>query len=259
MKRPLFWRRSRQNALDAVPTHLPNLGLDFHCHLLPGVDDGMATLDQSCTAIAELKRIGFSGAVLTPHIHHGVFDNGTAHLRAVFAAFSETLAASGQTFALYLAAEYFADEHCLHLIEEDDLLSLPVADERWVMIEFPIVQASPVASACLAALVSRGYRPVIAHVERYRFVRKAPDEWLDRFARANAVLQVNIGSLSGPHGEFVDQFTRRIRERGFTTLFGTDLHRPEQIGRKIVPTLAKLANLGRPNVALDLIATDAVT
>jgi tyrosine-protein phosphatase YwqE len=239
-----FWEGAAGGA--AEPQETGGLGMDFHSHLLPGVDDGMPAYAEARAAIDGLMALGFGGAVLTPHIYRGVFDNESGTLRTAFAAFAAALAADGLDFKLFLAAEYFADENFLRLIEQDDILYVTVGNERWVMLEFPYLQETPFAGVCLSALAARGYRPVIAHVERYRFVAQATQEWLARFARAGAVLQGDIGSLVGQFGEEARRLSGWLVERDLISIWGTDLHRPAQLGRHIVPGLAKLAAAGRP-------------
>jgi tyrosine-protein phosphatase YwqE len=205
------------------------LGLDFHNHLLPGVDDGMKNFAEAKTAVSALAAAGFTGAVITPHIHAGVYDNFRSQLRQNFAAFVTRLQAEGENFPLHLAAEYFADEHFLNLIHQGELLSLQVGQERWVLVEFPYHQETPFTGICLSALAARGYRPVIAHVERYNFVARAPAAWLARFANLGAILQGDIGSLAGQHGEHVRRFAHWLTARNLVPIWGTDLHQPSQM------------------------------
>jgi tyrosine-protein phosphatase YwqE len=205
----------------------------------------MENYEDAKITIAGLQTLGFSGAVLTPHLYHGVFDNQATKLRIVFDEFSTALRNDGIEFSLYLAGEYFADEHFLGLIEQDDLLYTPVGKERWVLLEFPYLQESPFTTACLAALVSHGYRPVIAHLERYRFAAQNPEGWLEQFARYNAVLQGDIGSLAGQHGEAVKRFAGWLLDRNHIAIWGTDIHKSKQIERHIVPGLAQLKTAGR--------------
>ncbi len=221
------------------------LGWDFHCHLLPNVDDGMASYEDAVEAIGKLKSLGFRGAVVTPHLYHGVFDNKAVDLRIAFGAFLSRLREDEIAFHLLLAGEYFADEHFLKLVEEGDLLHTPLNGERLVLLEFSYLQETPFASAALAALVAHRYRPVVAHVERYRFVAKTPEPWLEMFARHGAVLQADIGSLAGQHGEDVKKFAHWLLDRQQVRIWGTDIHNPRQIDRHIVPGLALLNHAGR--------------
>ncbi len=211
----------------------------------------MENYADSKRAIAELKALGFTGAVITPHLYHGVFDNQAAGLRIAFDEFSTSLKNDGIEFPLHLAGEYFADDYFVKLIEQGDLLYTPIGNERWVLLEFPYLQESPYATTCLAALVSHGYRPVIAHVERYRFVAQTPNAWLDQFARYGSVLQGDIGSLAGQHGEDVKRFAGWLLTRNHIAIWGTDIHKSRQIERHIVPGLAQLATTGRTNGTLN--------
>jgi len=227
------------------------LGLDFHSHLLPAVDDGVKDFAQAAVTIAGLRALGFSGAVLTPHLRHAVYDNESRQLRQAFAAFTAALRDADIAFQLYLACEYFADEHLMQLIDQNDLISLRVGGQRWVLLEMSHFQETPFATACLSALVARGYRPVIAHVERYRFIAAAPQPWLARFAGAGAILQGDIGSLAGQHGEPARRFAMWLATRRQVAIWGTDIHHPAQIDAYIVPGLARLRGHGRINSILD--------
>ena len=205
----------------------------------------MASYEDAKQTIEKLKTLGFFGAVLTPHLYHGVFDNEAVKLRISFEAFLTALKSDGVAFELHLAGEYFADEHFLELIEQGDLLFTKVSGERLVLLEFSYLQETPFASACLSALVAKGYRPVIAHVERYRFVARKPEPWLELFSRYAAILQGDIGSLAGQHGEGVKRFARWLLNRNYVSIWGTDVHSPGQIDRHIVPGLAQLNVAGR--------------
>jgi tyrosine-protein phosphatase YwqE len=219
--------------------------MDFHNHLLPGIDDGVQSYADAKLTIAKLEALGFTGAVLTPHIYHGVFDNQATELRSVYDNFLAALRKDGIEFSLHLAAEYFADEYFLKLIERGDVLATEVDGERLVLLEFSYLQESPFASAGLAALVAHGYRPVVAHVERYRFVAQAPEIWLGLFERHGAILQGDIGSLAGQHGEGVKKFAWWLLERDHVSIWGTDIHKPGQTERYIGPGLVQLAEAGR--------------
>lgn len=246
-----FLRRPTIKNSDRVEILPGALGLDFHNHLIPGVDDGMENYEDAILTIAGLKTLGFSGAVLTPHLYHGVFNNRAEVLRKTFTTFTTRLQNDGIDFPLSLAGEYFADDYFLKLIEAGDLLYTAIGNERWVLLEFPYLQESPFATACLAALVANGFRPVIAHVERYRFVAQAPDNWLKQYARYGAVLQGDIGSLAGQHGEGVKRFAAWLLERNYIEIWGTDVHKSKQIERHIVPGLALLSASGQLNNALN--------
>jgi tyrosine-protein phosphatase YwqE len=241
-----------------LPASVPVLshGLDFHNHLLPAVDDGVPDLATSRAAIEGLRGLGFAGAVVTPHLYAGVFDNEAADLRRRFRHYTDALEAAGERFPLHLAGEYFTDEHFLKLIEAEDLLYVPINGARCVLMEFPFMQETPYAGPALSALRAHGYRPIIAHVERYRFIAQAPEPWLERFAQAGAILQGDIGSLAGQYGPSAKRLAETLLERNLISIWGTDVHHPAQLSRHIAPAMSRLAPLGRLNTLLDALLVE---
>lgn len=227
----------------------PELGWDFHCHLLPGVDDGVRTLAESREAIDALKALGYRGSVVTPHIYAGVYDNTAAGLRVAFEHFCEVV---DRDYDLILAAEYQADDHLMGLLAQGEaLLHVPLKGERLVVAEFPYLMAPPRGMDALRALVEAGYRPVLAHVERYRYMQFDPASWLERLLNLGVWLQANVGSLAGMYGPAPQAFARKLLKQDLPVIWSSDLHRPRQVARYIAPGLRQLASLTRLNPVLD--------
>lgn len=218
---------------------------DFHCHLLPGVDDGLRTLEETRQAITDLQRLGYTGAVLTPHIYPGVYENNPADLRQVFSKLKEALSTD---FPLSLAAEYFADENMGEVIANHNLLYLPLGEKKLVLVEFPLLMPTSCCMDVLIQLRNTGYQPVLAHVERYRYVQQQPDVWLKKIANTSAWIQCDIGSLVGQYGRRPESVARLLLAKNLATLWGTDLHRVEQIERYIVPGLAIISRSSSQNI-----------
>jgi Capsular polysaccharide biosynthesis protein len=216
---------------------------DFHCHLLPAVDDGLRSLEETRAAIAGLRALGYQGAVLTPHIYPGVYDNTPEQLREAFRPLQQEIEGD---FSLHLAAEYFADEALLRAIERDDILYLDLLNKKIVLVEFPALMPSPAGMDVLLQLHRAGYQPVLAHVERYRYVQLEQALWLSRLERTGAWLQCDIGSLVGQYGPHPQAFARGLLDQELPTLWGTDLHRVAQLARYVAPGLAVLAKSGHP-------------
>ncbi len=222
---------------------------DFHCHLLPAVDDGLRSLEETRAALAGLSALGYRGAVLTPHIYPGVYDNTPDQLRDAFRALCQEIEGD---FSLHLAAEYFADEALLAAIERDDILYLELGRQKIVLVEFPTLMPSPTGMDVLLQLLRAGYQPVLAHVERYRYVQQEQSLWLPRLERSGAWLQCDIGSLVGQYGPHPQAFARALMDQELPTLWGTDLHRVTQLERYVAPGLAVLAKSGqRINAVLE--------
>jgi tyrosine-protein phosphatase YwqE len=225
---------------------------DFHCHLLPAVDDGLRSLEETRAAIAGLRALGYRGAVLTPHIYPGVYDNTPAKLRESFRLLQQAV---DDNFTLRLAAEYFADETLLADIDREDVLYLELGSQKIVLVEFPTLMPSPAGMDVLLQLRRAGYQPVLAHVERYRYVQLEQSLWLPRLERSGAWLQCDIGSLVGQYGPHPRAFARSLLDQELPTLWGTDLHRVAQLERYVAQGLAVLAKSGqRINAVLEALA-----
>ena len=239
----LDWARNK-TARKTPGSALPDLGWDFHCHLVPGVDDGARDLDEALHTIEALRAQGYRGAVVTPHIYGGVFDNDASRLRETFA---ELQRAVEGRFELQLAAEYHANDLLFELIERDELLHTEIGRERCVLVEFPYLMEAPRGMDALVALRSTGYRPILAHVERYRYVQARVEPWLERLRQLGVLVQCNIGSLAGMYGQGPQQLARQLLAEGVPDLWGSDVHRPQQVQRYITPGLRLLAPKGALN------------
>ncbi|WP_312283837.1 CpsB/CapC family capsule biosynthesis tyrosine phosphatase [Candidatus Igneacidithiobacillus taiwanensis] len=225
---------------------------DFHCHLLPAVDDGLRSLEETRAAIAGLRALGYQGAVLTPHIYPGVYDNNPDQLRDVFRALRQEI--EGE-FRLHLAAEYFADATLFTAMEREDILYLELGSQKIVLVEFPTLMPTPEGVDVLLQLHRAGYQPVLAHVERYRYVQLEQSIWLPRLERSGAWLQCDIGSLAGQYGPHPQAFARALLDQALPMLWGTDLHRVAQLERYVEPGLAVLAKSGHHiNAVLEALA-----
>jgi tyrosine-protein phosphatase YwqE len=217
------------------------------------VDDGLRSLEETKAAITGLKALGYRGAVLTPHIYPGVYDNTPAQLRESFRQLQQAL---DDNFTLRLAAEYFADENILERISRDGVLSLELAHHKIVLMEFPALMPAPGGMDALLQLRQAGYQPVLAHVERYRYVQAEEKLWLSRLERSGVWLQCDIGSLVGQFGSQPQAFARTLLARGLPVVWGTDLHRVEQIARYVQPGLAMLKKSGHQiNAVLEELAS----
>lgn len=242
-----FIRRTARSGGPATP----QLKWDLHAHLLPGVDDGVKTMEDAVEAIRALQALGYRASVLTPHVYHDLYPgNCEAIFAPVLTDLKSALSQAGIEHELKLAAEYFGDEHFLKLVEREPLLSFGSESERFVLVEFPYTSEPLLWADVFSAIIRHGYTPVLAHIERYRFVILDPETWLARFREFGVKLQCNIGSLAGQYGRESFEFARRMRNEQAATFWGTDLHRPKQVASYIVPGLTHLSDLGVLNQKL---------
>lgn len=202
--------------------------IDLHLHYLPGVDDGVTTLADARTICRELKAMGYSRLVTTPHIRSRMFDNRKPDLERAFAAFVAELGSEAALPELGLSAEHHCDSVFLELFEAGELVPYPGGHA--LLVEFPN-EALPVAFDRLAfRLARKGFKPVIAHPERYVPLFKRTDP-VDPLLDQEVGLQLDLMSLVGKYGRSARKAAERMLEEGAYTIAATDTHRVEDLAR----------------------------
>ena len=208
------------------------LTTDVHSHILPGVDDGSQSVDDSVAILTELQRLGVSKVILTPHVSRTMFPNSAGELGARFGDFIPSLPGeirNGMKF--HLASEYMVDEF---FEASADRLCWP--DGKHILIEMSYYQRSREIKDTIFNLQMDGFQPVLAHPERYVFYQKKYDkkkgvEELQDFFDAGCKLQLNIMSLSGAYGEASLGIVHWLLDHDMYSFIGTDIHSRQQIDR----------------------------
>lgn len=213
----------------------PPLALDWdmHAHWLPRVDDGAPDEAEGLAMLRALASMGYRGAVATPHIYPGLFENTEAGLRASFEAFSARAAAEIPGFRTELAAEYMFDEVFSRRLMADDPDLLWFGPRRdLLLVELPMHGEPAALGEVLDHCRRRRRRVVLAHVERYAYAFGEADldrliEWKGR----GALLQLNASSCAGNYGPAIRDCARRVWREGLVDLVGSDMHRAESGAR----------------------------
>lgn len=195
---------------------------DWHCHILPGVDDGIQDMDDALTVLAGYEAVGIERVWLTPHIMEDV-PNTTAALRERF---EELKAYYHGPVELHLASENMMDGLFAERLEADDLL--PIGESgNTLLVETSYFNAPYNLFETLERIKSKGYYPLLAHPERYVYIDKLAT--YKRMRDMGVRFQLNIMSLCGHYGPMVKQKAKRLLECGYIDLAGSDLHRPEHL------------------------------
>jgi len=233
--------------------------IDWHSHILPGIDDGPENIEQSLAMASALSAAGFSTVYCTPHLIRGCYEAANDEVRRGVAELQERLDGSGIPLTLRPGREYCLDEYLLASLADP----LTLGDSRLVLIEIlPHITAEMVRRV-LYGVVRSGFTPVIAHPERCRLLEPALDRsgargllgtvksllaggrrgrrgqgasdttgnsLLDYLRDLGCSFQGNLGSFSGFYGRQVMAAAESIKGAGLYDRFGSDLHAPEQAG-----------------------------
>jgi tyrosine-protein phosphatase YwqE len=187
---------------------------DIHSHLLPGVDDGMQDKEGALDALLYMRSIGVRRIFLTPHVMSDLKENTPENLRAHFAQFAK-LCPEG--IELQLAAEYMLDAAFEQKIEAG-LLTMP---NRYVLVETSYLSPPPNLIDLLYEVSVSGYQPIIAHPERYMYMR---ERMYQQLKAKGYKFQLNLFSLVGTYGQTVRKKATAMLKEGLYDFTGSDIH-----------------------------------
>ena len=198
---------------------------DFHSHVLPGIDDGAASVDDSIALIQRLKSQHITDLVLTPHFYpdRQSADQFLSDRNHSYARLLSALDGS-ESIRFYLGAEVYCSEY---LLVAQDLNPLCIEGTRLLLLEMPFSGSwsSDVWRVIEKLLEKHAIIPVIAHAERYQAVQRHPAKILNRLVDSGCVIQANCDSLLSPslRGEVL-----KWLDHGLIHLLGTDCHNVEK-------------------------------
>ena len=205
-----FKKREKQNIIKLIGF------TDYHSHILPGVDDGVQTMDESLEILRLYEEQGIKSVWLTPHIMEDI-PNTTAHLRDRFA---ELQAAYTGGVQLHLAAENMLDNLFEERLEKDDLLPLEEG-KRYRLVETSYFNPPMELLSVLQRIQKKGYYPLLAHSERYEYMQKRDYQALKE---EHVSFQLNLPSLAGMYGKHVQEKAEALLKAGMYDRTGCDIH-----------------------------------
>lgn len=200
-------------------TILP-VAIDMHSHLIPGIDDGVKTLEESLVLIRELAQLGYQKLITTPHIYRDLYPNDSATILAGLQLVKAAILEQQIPIEIHAAAEYFMDDHFEELLNKKELLTLK---ENIVLVEMSFMAPPPKVEDYIFSMRTKGYQPILAHPERYGFLGNSLTKF-ERFKDLGCHFQLNLLSLSGRYGSDVQKVAEKLLKAGMIDYLGTDLH-----------------------------------
>lgn len=193
----------------------------MHSHLIPGIDDGAKTMEDSIAMIRRLIDLGYQKIITTPHIMGEYYPNTPDIIQSGLANLREALKKEGLTIEVDAAAEYFVDEFFENLLNtESPLLTLP---KNRILIEVSMMEPPRNLAAILFELNTRSYQPILAHPERYTYYADKVDKFAD-LKDKGCTLQLNLLSLTGHYGKIQKKLGLQLLKAGLIDFVGTDMH-----------------------------------
>ena len=204
---------------------IPEDHIDFHSHLLFGIDDGAKTFEDSLGLIKSLTDFGINHFITTPHVMQHVWENTTEIIVNRQHQVNELLKQNNLPVTLKAAAEYLLDDYFAQLFKKESLLTLK---DNYVLVEMSYINAPLQLYEIIFDLQVAGYIPVLAHPERYNFYHQNFTEY-KRLKKAGCLFQLNLLSAVGYYGEGVAKTAQQLLHQGMIDFASSDTHHKNHI------------------------------
>ncbi len=235
----LFKKKEAPSSL----TDLSALYVDFHSHLIPGIDDGAKTMAESLALISGLRDLGYKKIITSPHILSGGYNNTPEIILAGRDRVREAIRENGIDVDFHAWAEYYLDETILPKIQDHKLLTM---GDNYVLVELSYLIKSHSATSYFYSLITNGYKVILAHPERYPYYHSQSLEEYEMLKDQGVFFQLNIASLTGTYGQAVRAVAERMIDHNMIDFVSTDLHNERHLNyiRESVklPYLEKIIN-----------------
>ena len=210
----------KKDAGGTAVSQLP-VNTDIHSHILPGIDDGAPDLETSLHLVRGLQQLGIKKTIATPHVIADLYRNTPETINAALDKLRKACKKESINIEINAAAEYMLDDYFIKLLRgSQPLLTI---HKNIVLTEQSYATPTHNLNEIAFDLISAGYRPIMAHPERYGFYHNNYEAYT-HLKDMGFLLQVNLLSLTGYYGKPVTRAARYIFDNDLADLVGTDLH-----------------------------------
>ncbi|MDR0920963.1 MAG: tyrosine protein phosphatase [Lactobacillales bacterium] len=196
--------------------------IDLHCHILPGVDDGAQTLDDSLKMAKKAAKDGITHILCTPH-HNMKYSNPKEKVLVAVSDLQKELDEENIPITLFEGQEVRIHHQLMDEIDSDVILFADVND-RYLMLEFPTAHIPEYTDKMLSDMLERGIVPVIVHPERYTEIQENPN-LLVNYLNMGCLAQVTAPSVVGKYGSKVKKLSHLLIKNNLVQMVASDAHR----------------------------------
>ena len=208
-----IFKKGKPKLSDIIPYNF----VDIHSHILPGIDDGAKNLTESYEMINEMKRLGFSKIIGTPHTISGLYDNTNEIIKS---SFLKIKTEKINDVVIDYASEYMIEPELIYKAENKNLLTLK---NKFVLTEMSFIQAPKDLYEILFIIQTNGYKPIIAHPERYLYFSNDFSDY-EKLKNIGCKFRLNLLSSVGYYGPDVLKITNKLLKNNFIDYVGSDIH-----------------------------------
>lgn len=206
---------------NSEPVDLGILNCDVHSHFIPGIDDGARTMKDTLEMLKAVEDMGYKKVITTPHVMSDFFRNTTAIITTGLEQVRAAAKAEGIQLQIDAAAEYYFDYDLEGKIQNERLLTF---GPGYLLFEVSYMNAPDNLDAFIFQLQTSGYKPVLAHPERYPFWFTKNLEHFEKLKDKGVLFQLNINALTGHYSPATKKVAEQMIDKGWYELLGSDCH-----------------------------------
>ncbi len=220
-----IFKRDKKEVNSLPPFDFGVIGVDMHNHLLPGIDDGSKSMDQTIGMLIKFKELGYKKIVFTPHVMQDSYPNTPEIIKNKLNEVREEVNNLELDLILEASAEYNIEDVLMDKIKNNDILPLP---NNYVLFEYSFFSKPYQTENFIFELTVKGYKPIIAHFERYPYYFNQP-EIIHGYKNKGVLIQLNLLSIVGHYGPEVQKQAHWMIDNGWVDFVATDCHRIEHL------------------------------
>ena len=214
--------------------------IDIHSHIIPNVDDGARSVEETFNILKEAQEAGFTDVILTSHFLLNYYETNAQELIFWKEKLQEVLKKQGTKINLHSGMEIYITNQMEELMQKNKLLTL--ANSRYMLIELPIASNVQYLDYVIYYLEAKGIKPIIAHPERYKCVQKDPDI-VEEYIEKGCLIQCNYGSIVNLYGREAEKTIKTLLKKNQVHFLGSDVHRENGTYLIILDAIKKIRKI----------------
>lgn len=214
--------------------------IDFHTHIIPNIDDGSKSVEETFNLVKEAKLAGFHKIISTSHYIEEYYEVENSERRVWINALNEKFKEQNIGIELYLGNEIYLTENIIKLLEDDKAST--INDTSYVLFEMPL-NAKPLNIYDMVfEMMQNKLVPILAHPERYSFIQKDP-EMVYELIQKGVLMQCNFGSFVGQYGTKAEIIAKTLLLNDMVHLLGSDVHKQNTVYPKMPEIISELRRM----------------
>lgn len=214
--------------------------IDIHSHVIPNVDDGARSVEETFNILKEAQEAGFTDVILTSHFLLNYYETNAQELIFWKEKLQEVLKKQGTKINLHSGMEIYITNQMEELLENKKILTL--ANSRYMLIELPLATNVKYFDYVVYYLEAKGIKPIIAHPERYKCVQKDPDI-VEEYIEKGCLIQCNYGSIVNLYGREAEKTIKILLKKNQVHFLGSDVHRENGTYLIILDAIKKIRKI----------------